>query len=181
MSIITEALKKAQKEKPAGDPPPATRIEESFLESFPKKNVTAQRTVSGSLPYVLFGGALTVLVMVFFVVANNSNSFIPKDNAASVAAFVDQAKPLQSVPEPASSAKDTRPVFQPSRQTAKQEQYKPEPELSGIMYTPTRPQAVINGQPVFEGENVDGYTVVKIYPDRVKLSLNGVETEVKLK
>lgn len=55
------------------------------------------------------------------------------------------------------------------------------PDLTGIMYLPTSPQAVINGRTVKEGDVVDGYTVMKIYPESVKLSSDDVETELKLR
>lgn len=44
------------------------------------------------------------------------------------------------------------------------------PVLSGIMYSPTNPQAVINGVLVSEGEIVGGFTLTKIYPASVKIT-----------
>lgn len=42
-------------------------------------------------------------------------------------------------------------------------------ELEGIVYSDTRPVALINGKVVAPGDVVEGFTVVKITPDRVEL------------
>ncbi len=43
-------------------------------------------------------------------------------------------------------------------------------ELEGIVFSETNPTALINGRVVAPGGYVDGYTVVKIGPDRVELT-----------
>jgi len=48
-------------------------------------------------------------------------------------------------------------------------------QLSGILWDPTAPIAVINGQTVGVGQDVDGYQVVDISPDRVSLT-DGTQT-----
>jgi len=48
-------------------------------------------------------------------------------------------------------------------------------ELSGILWDPGAPLAVINGQMVGVGQDVDGYQVVDISPDRVSLT-DGTQT-----
>jgi len=49
------------------------------------------------------------------------------------------------------------------------------PEVTGIMFSPERSSAVINDILVFEDSNITGFSVIKIFPDRVKLSKNGKE------
>jgi|GEM_PF-1793088 len=49
------------------------------------------------------------------------------------------------------------------------------PAITGIMFSPERPSAIINDILVFEGSNITGFSVLKIFPDRVKLSKNDKE------
>ena len=47
--------------------------------------------------------------------------------------------------------------------------------LSGILWDPTAPMAIVNGQPVHVGEEIEGYRVVEIGTDHVAVS-DGAET-----
>jgi hypothetical protein len=47
--------------------------------------------------------------------------------------------------------------------------------LSGILWDSTQPIAIINGQPLRIGEEVDGYRIVEIAQDRVSLT-DGTQT-----
>jgi ferric-dicitrate binding protein FerR (iron transport regulator) len=42
-------------------------------------------------------------------------------------------------------------------------------ELEGIVYSDTRPVALVNGKVMAPGDTVEGFTIVKISPDRIKL------------
>lgn len=55
------------------------------------------------------------------------------------------------------------------------------PVISGIMYSTSQPQAIINGRIVSEGVVIDGFLVNEILPDAVRGSLAGRELELKLK
>jgi len=46
------------------------------------------------------------------------------------------------------------------------------PMVTGIMFSQTSPHAVIDGTLVSEGSSVTGFLVVKIFPDKVKLTRN---------
>lgn len=48
--------------------------------------------------------------------------------------------------------------------------------LSGILWDPVQPIAIINGHPVKGGDEVEGYRVVEIAPDRVTVS-DGATTQ----
>lgn len=181
MSIITEALKKAQEKRPEVSSRPAPSPEKPIPKNLTRENVPVRVTRPANLPYILTGVILAAFILVLLVVAISGHKPAPNDIAVPVPAPIEQAKPRQTVPEAVSPAKNMFSSFYHAAPAAEQPKRKPGPELSGIMYTPTRPQAVINGQTVYQGESVDGYTVVKIYPDCVKLTLNGVETEIKLK
>ena len=54
------------------------------------------------------------------------------------------------------------------------------PVLNGVMYSPTNPQAIINGKLVSEGDKVGKFTLIKIYPSSVKVSSLGEEFELQL-
>jgi len=49
------------------------------------------------------------------------------------------------------------------------------PAIKGIMFSPERSSAIINDILVFEGSNITGFSVIKIFPDKVKLSKNDKE------
>jgi len=56
------------------------------------------------------------------------------------------------------------------------------PMLTGIMYSPVNPQAVINGAMVSKGEIVDGFEVMEVLQDKVRMvSPTGKEFELKLR
>lgn len=55
------------------------------------------------------------------------------------------------------------------------------PDLQGIMYSPSSPKAVVNGQIVQEGDIVDGFTIIRITPDAVKCDYGGQEHVIKLR
>ncbi|MBL7072427.1 MAG: hypothetical protein ISS33_01450 [Candidatus Omnitrophica bacterium] len=55
------------------------------------------------------------------------------------------------------------------------------PDLTGIMFSPTKPYAIINETIVHEGTNITGFLVVKIFPDCVILSKNNAEFTLPLK
>ena len=48
-------------------------------------------------------------------------------------------------------------------------------EVSGILWDTTQPLAVINGQTVRVGQELDGYQIIEISPDRVSVT-DGTET-----
>jgi len=54
------------------------------------------------------------------------------------------------------------------------------PELGGIMYSPSMPQAVLDGKIVREGSTLDGFTVDKILHDKVIVSSGEDEHELKM-
>ena len=55
------------------------------------------------------------------------------------------------------------------------------PVLTGIMYSPFSPQAVINGRMVAEGEAIAGFSILNILPDRVKIASGNEEFDLKIR
>ncbi len=51
--------------------------------------------------------------------------------------------------------------------------------LSGILWDPQRPMAIINGQMAKVGDELDGYRIVQIAPDRVSVSDGGQTIELQ--
>jgi HD-like signal output (HDOD) protein len=93
--------------------------------------------------------------------------------ARDVAAAPD-AVPLLPEPEPAvATAPEVTATNAPPPTPAPQEKAQPEFRLNGIIYTVTRPAAIVNGQTVYVGDWVSGATVVGIDRTQVTLQING--------
>lgn len=54
------------------------------------------------------------------------------------------------------------------------------PVLSGIMYSSTTPQAIIDGTMVSEGKSFGSFSIVKILPDKVIITSDEKEFELKV-
>jgi hypothetical protein len=50
----------------------------------------------------------------------------------------------------------------------------PDFRLSGIIYTVTRPSAILNGETVYVGDRLNGATVISIRQTDVTLQINGL-------
>lgn len=182
MSIITDALKKAQKERSKPDMVQPTETAPVDTQGTSMLRPRAERPASSQLHALLAAGITLSLVTICAVVVlfvNKPTSDTPSENASVVPATMPAVSPAPGPERPVRSEPfsftfphaTTKPLA-PARST---------PELNGIMYLPTSPQAVINGRTVKEGDTFDGYTVIKIYPESVKLFSNGSETELKLR
>ena len=55
------------------------------------------------------------------------------------------------------------------------------PVVSGIMYSPRNPQAIVNGMLVSEGSTVDSFVLIKILPDTVRVKHGEMEYNLKLR
>jgi hypothetical protein len=53
-------------------------------------------------------------------------------------------------------------------------------KLLGVVYSPTRPSAVLSGKVVFLGDRVQGFRVTAISPDSVTLVGNGKTNRLTL-
>jgi hypothetical protein len=53
--------------------------------------------------------------------------------------------------------------------------------LDGIAYSDTSPVAVVNGKVVGPGGYVEGFTIIRILPDRVELEREGSRTFLTLR
>jgi HD-like signal output (HDOD) protein len=85
-------------------------------------------------------------------------------------------EPLPALPEPeptVATAPEVTATNAPPPTPAPQEKAQPEFRLNGIIYTVTRPAAIVNGQTVYVGDRVSGATVVGIDRTQVTLQING--------
>jgi hypothetical protein len=83
---------------------------------------------------------------------------------------------VPSLPEPeptVATAPQVTPTNAPPPTLAPQEKAWPSFRLNGIIYTVTRPVAIMNGQTVYVGDRVSGATVVDIDRTQVTLQING--------
>lgn len=198
MSIITSALKKAQKNR--SEEPDVHRVEPSVgylsagsileTEQGVKKD-SGKMSKKNVFPRILFFIVFTgiLLPVAFF----GYNYFFGRtgtfDNNISSPALKAGHSPLSvqsSIKEPSANAIDRAPApefrgTQPAKQLSAVKSGKDLPELNGIMYSSVNPQVILNGIVVFEGEKLGLYTVMKISPDRVKLSSGDEEFELKLR
>ena len=53
--------------------------------------------------------------------------------------------------------------------------------LDGIVYSETNPVAVLNGKILPPGADVDGYTITRIYPDKIELERDGKSVSLTLR
>ena len=188
MSIIAEALKKAQQKRsetsdiseilfktpaespdisPACLPEPRKTGGDSriFIPriSIPKIASLNPMIIIAILSLVI----LTGVAAGFLVRAGSGPSYDPAaektlETPAAPAAkyYVSAAKP-----SPSSSSKKRTSL----------------PIVSGIMYSPRNPQAIVNGMLASEGSTIDGFVLTKILPDTVRVKRGDSEYELKLR
>ena len=53
--------------------------------------------------------------------------------------------------------------------------------VGGICYSTDRPSAIIDDKVMYEGDTIDGVTIVKIYKDKVEFTKNGKNWEQTIK
>ena len=160
MSIIQEALRKAQNAKPVK---PAGPFEHD-------DGITANKPLAQGarkLPIVYFLLAFVLIAFLGFAVKYFSR--VPPPLPA----------PVTQVPEPPLKLD---PVIQEAPQVIPEEPAAKEPVLilSGIMHPKSGPRALINNMTVAEGESVEGATVAAISDDRVILKWKNSEITLRL-
>jgi hypothetical protein len=186
MSIIQEALKKAQgdyavKKAPREKACPAT-------EELPKKEPShlhepVTHTHDRKYPSVRLPALISVLVILLLVYGLRASLQYTRSHekplAPARAAAGESAMPAKKTVEAAPES-----VFS---QTAKLDPINfmgPRQSLfvlNGIMYIDGKPQAIINGQVLQEGDRISGATVLAIEKDCVLLDLNDTNIRLDIK
>ena len=175
MSIITEALKKAQEKRqvaaePAGIAP--TNYEKGFFSGTPSgaaKNRLARTTSMGLAAITVL---LPLVIVISFLFFANSTPKPPQPDLDSSALSYEAVRAITIPEDPPQPAVENAPDLKTFRQL---------PALNGIMYSAVLPQAVINGTLVGEGEIIDGFSIRRIFPDRVELLSGGNEYELRMR
>ncbi|MBD3379255.1 MAG: hypothetical protein GF408_02215 [Candidatus Omnitrophica bacterium] len=163
MSIISDALKKAQKERTYVDNDP---IETEMVSQAEPVFRNIQDGGTGFRKPLLFLLAVSVFI--------TAGSFLALYRAQNIRPAFD---PVPAPREPA-----TDPLYSaPADNTGGDTDVSGNPSLSGIMYSSDSPMAVINGILVSKGDPVGGYRVSDISPQGVKLiSSDGSEVALEL-
>jgi hypothetical protein len=192
MSIITRALQKAQSMRSGKQ-----SEEETFHVSFsggPSPGTDApgqKRAAPRKVRHIVIIGA-TVLILgvsAVFLLYDNRPLSTPTLPAAREPAPVPTAhKDLPADTEEANNQTEDKSAFEKTadifaipRGSVSFSGTKTPPVLNGIMYSPALPQAVINGVVVSEGDVIDGFVVLKIFPKNVTVVSDGKEFELKLR
>jgi len=199
MSIISEALKKAQEER-ANKQKQKKSSKEASERIFPETTFTIQN-VSGEKP----AASRILLRVISFVIilALAGGAFFYFSRSSSNKEAAPLAKPAEPVitaaPEPAvpreprekaesvsvpaenASEKIAEVLPPPSEKNVIEPAPRDLPALSGIMYSASDPKAIINGVMVCEGETIDGFSVRKITAGKVTISYGDDEFELKLR
>jgi len=171
MSIIAEALKKAQKDSP----------EKENVEKFASgehRKTRVKFDLSRLRGYAVFVASFAVFLLL-------------------ISALPMLGRVLLKGRETEKKSPIERPSYAPKVDRIAQEKTPPEVplvpvfitlaevneaiEVSGIMYTPEKPLVVINDSIWAEGDTVGDFNIVKIEKDFVKVNSNGREFIVKLK
>lgn len=179
MSIITEALKKAQAirsgEKVTRRPINTIISERHARSSGP--HTRKNRTVHAGPIAVAIGFFIAAILILYLKPGLFDTSGKARDpqvmtdkTGSDVAPSpgTDRTMPLE------------RPAPAPSMEQHTEEPAYREPELSGILYSAGSPQAVIDGKLFSEGDSVKGMEIRNILPEKVVLSDDGTLVELEL-
>ncbi len=198
MSIISSALKKVQDERGERKTSPASSATQTFSQGqFQNSTIVVEKirpsedTAARSLKLLLLMAAVCVIALFVAISIKFYPDLFGKKNDKNMASPGITAGPVKTAQPPAAPS---HPSAKPADKSALERTPSvvipdpgnaplPEklPYLNGIMYTPTRPQAVINGIMLYEGDPIEGYTVKNILPESVKLVSDGKEYELKLR
>jgi hypothetical protein len=168
MSLVYEALQKAEREKErkAGTPPARPNAPAAPARTLPQPTAAPQptsRNYAGALIVCASLVALGALICVAVIMTRDSLRPPP----APAPTFTPAVLP----PPPAAAPATNVPVT-----TENDSRFK----LTGIMITDGSFGAVINGHIVYDGFFVDGATVKKVERDRVTLESNGRQMVLRL-
>ena len=181
MSIIQEALKKAQvdymeKKKPLGEESPRHRMAAPKADI--RGKIRSARKAKRSITILSFFVVSILIVSalglrIFLIYKGNlkqekniTEPLLSKEvSAAPLAEIIAPASFVKPKIEPVAPAPYPPPIF----------------ILNGIMYLDAKPQAIINGYILEEGDVINGATVMVIDKDYVLLNLKDDKLKLNLK
>lgn len=185
MSIITEALKKAQEKRSKKEDPSEILLKYPIPTSMPgSSQIPGTKPKRSKSPVGGINKPIGALILILLVILLGSltgillhrigpsptpdTENIQKQNTAQPF-FYQNAKS----PSSASSESENFELISVRGRTL--------PVLSGVMYSPVNPQAIINGTLVSEGDKIGEFKLIKIYPASVKISSGEEDFELKLR
>lgn len=174
MSVIQEALKKAEKESIVRVEKKFVKVPESVYEPAPKPKAV-QKYLSRSFLIVLFCGLAVLSGIAYFIIN-------PSPRPADIA-VIEEILPVKADIAIGDISVDTQPppaaaIFE---NTYSYSNKKTEtPLLSGIMYSGEKPFAVINNVMIKEGEKIGDVRVVKIDTSSVDVETKGSVLTLRL-
>lgn len=190
MSLINDALKRAQKAQ-AQTPPPA----QPAADLRPAEPVSyAWHGIGLLLPAALALVALLTLFLVWEMARQRTNVEVraatpPQATSPTPAQASDHAvdaAPAQITPPPRNTAPPTTTSSPTATAVgtnapASDDTAKPSaPKLQAVIYNPRNPSAVINGRTVFRGDRVGPFRVVTITADSATLVGEGQTNRLSL-
>lgn len=216
MSIISDALKKLQKQRysypaetvkkeaesfgavsPDGDikswKKAGTAVLEEEREPVLKSQMPQRASAYARMPKVeakkpfgqikLAAGIFFVLIILFAIVFLKDKihivNILPDGIGRSKPAVYQETS---AVVQPTEGPEKTVAVagLRAASAADMKEIWKKLPSLSGIMYSPVEPKAIMSGQIVGEGDIVKGFKIIKILPTSVTCSYENILYEIKL-
>ncbi len=189
MSLINDALKRAQEAQKKNPPPLAG----APLHSVSTERRSAMPLIAGAMILLLLGVGAGVLLQLNKrepatkvavaptqpAVQNSEpqKNIQPAPVAVPVANIPVASQPqISAAPTPVAPTVPAEPAPKPpvsAVQVASAKPAWPKLKLQGIIYVPSKPSVVINGKALFVGERVDGAQVVAISPESVTLVFAG--------
>ena len=178
MSIIQEALKKAQDTQEA--PPPLSQPQPAVTETAPFRAEPPAPSKAVFKPVMIAAFAAALIITAGFgahFFSSIKKSFPAKTNPPDTAIQQQVTyKPAATpVPEPKG------PLAPIQKMADLKSAVPPKLILNGIMYIETGPRAIINGNTVEVGDSVSGAEVRRINRDNVVLTFNDAEITIDLK
>jgi len=170
MSIITEALKKAeeesQKDFKKADKTDGAAFEEFYKEISKPVREKSKINVLRSFLIILASALFLTLISLMIITRNEKPVEIASIPASQLLPET-QDKSIIEKPQVSDEIKDEiieKPI---------QYEMKKEIVLNGIMYSKNKPLAVINDLVVKEGEEISDIKILKIKPSSVDIETNG--------
>ena len=162
MSIIAEALKKAQKSSPGGR----------------SRKIPASRKERRARVYAIFAASGTALLLLILALSLLGRALLKEYKTAKKASTGSPSYALKAdevKQEEIAKSAFLLPAFITLAEVNE------EIKVSGIMYTPQKPLVVINDSIWCEGDTVGKFKITKIEKDFIKVDSSGREFIVKLK
>jgi hypothetical protein len=181
MSLVYEALRKAEREKERKTGTPPVREEKPVVPvkpvaSPPPAPAPANRLETpsrGYLSMLIACVSVVALVGIVYMVLLATKNVVSSPTAPPIVTAAGTPS-VTTATEPAASPASTPPA--PATPTENDSRFK----LTGIMKMGDSFGAVINGRVVYQDNYVDGAVVKKVERDRVTLDVNGREAVLRL-